>query len=185
MNSTELEQLRRRVEQLEDRQAIYDCVARHARGCDRFDSDLLASAYHADGVDEHGYAINPGPKYPEWANAQHANGSQQSLHNITTHSCRIEGDEAYAESYVIGLFLNPDGKTTRLIAGRYCDRLERRDGEWKIALRRTTVDVLMTGDASILGSDAFRRLGYVKGTRDARDVSYHRPLNLEQAAERW
>jgi hypothetical protein len=183
---TRIDRLERQLRHLLDRQDILDCVARHARGCDRHDSALLAGAYHDDGVDEHGFAINPGPGYPEWANAQHGVGSHQNMHNITTHSCEIDGDVAHCESYVIGLFLNPDRKTSRLIAGRYADRLERRDGVWKIALRRTTVDVLMTGDASILTLPAFTELGYVKGMRDARDVSYQRPLTLEETqADRW
>jgi SnoaL-like domain len=145
-----LEQRESKLQHLIDRAQILDCIARHARGCDRFDSELLASAYHDDGVDEHGFAINPGPKYAEWANAQHSRGSQQNMHNITTHSCEIEGNVAHAESYVIGLFLNADGKTARLLAGRYADRLERRDGEWRIVLRRSTVDVALAGDASFL-----------------------------------
>lgn len=112
--------------------------------------------------------------------------SQQSMHNITTHLCEIEGDTAYAESYSVGLFLDPDGKTARLIAGRYADRLERRDGSWKIALRRSTVDILMTGEASLLATGALHELGYVKGMRDRRDVSYQRPLTLdEMPADRW
>jgi hypothetical protein len=162
-----------------------DCIARNARGCDRHDAALLASTYHHNGVDEHGFTVNPGPKYPEWANAAHNAMSQQSLHNITTHTCEIDGDVAHAESYSVGLFLDPNGNTGRLLAGRYADRLERRNGEWRIVLRRTTVDVIMTGDASILNSKEFPDLGYIKGTRDKGDVSYQRPLTLEAAAERW
>jgi hypothetical protein len=181
-----LERGEARVRYLEDRAAILDCVARHARGCDRFDVELLASAYHEDGVDEHGFAINPGPKYPEWANAQHTRGSQQNMHHITTHTCDIDGDVAHAESYVIGLFLNPDGKTARLLTGRYVDRLERRGGEWRIALRRSTVDVALVGDATFLSSQYFIDMGFVKGMRDRRDVSYQRPLTLDETpAQRW
>jgi hypothetical protein len=181
-----LEQRERKLQHLIDRAQILDCIARHARGCDRFDSELLTSAYHDDGVDEHGFAINPGPKYAEWANAQHSRGSQQNMHNITTHSCQIEGNVAHAESYVIGLFLNADGKTARLLAGRYADRLERRDGEWRIVLRRSTVDVALAGDASFLSLPYFVEMGFVKGMRDKRDVSYQRPLTLEETpADRW
>ncbi len=181
-----LEQRDRTLQQLVDRTEILDCIARHARGCDRFDADLLASAYHEDGVDEHGYAINPGPKYPEWANAQHARGSLQNMHNITTHSCEIDGDVAHAESYVIGLFLNADGKTSRLLAGRYADRLERRNGTWRIALRRSTVDIALVGDATFLSAEYFVKMGFVKGMRDRRDVSYQRPLTLDETpADRW
>src|ERR1700722_7404403 len=173
--SEDLEQRERKLQYLMDRTEILDCVARHARGCDRFDSELLASAYHDDGVDEHGFAINPGQKYPEWANIQHSRGSLQNMHNITTHTCEIDGDVAHAESYVIGLFLNADGKTTRLLAGRYADRLERRNGQWRIALRRSTVDVALAGDAAFLSLPYFLEMGFVKGMRDKRDVSYQRP----------
>jgi hypothetical protein len=186
MNSEQrLEQLERKTQYLMDRTAILDCIARNARGCDRHDSEVLAGSYHEDGTDEHGYAVNPGPRYPEYANKVHATGSRYNMHNITTHTCEIEGDVAHCESYVIGLFLNPDGKSARLIGGRYIDRLERRNGEWKIALRRSTAEVLMTGDASILSSPLFTKLGYLTGTRDKHDPSYHRPLTIEQAADRW
>lgn len=180
-----LEQLQRDVNYLLDRTAILDCIAHHARGHDRHDVELLTAAYHADGIDEHGNAINPGPQYAEWANAIHAAGSLSHTHNITTHVCEIDGDSAHCESYVLVCLLNNDGKSARIISGRYIDRLERRDGVWKIALRRTTVDVLVAGDASILQAPIFKEQGYGKGLRDKRDISYQRPLALKETPERW
>lgn len=181
-----LETSDRKLRHLTDRQEILDCVARHARGCDRFDIEVLSSAFHEDGIDEHGFAINPGWKYGEWANEAHARGSVQNMHNITTHLCEIDGDEAHAESYVIGLFLNRDGKTGRILAGRYADRLERREGVWGIVLRRSTVEIALEGDASFLSSEYFRKMGFVNGMRDKRDVIYQRPLTLDETpADRW
>jgi hypothetical protein len=183
-----IEKLEQQLQHLTDRQAILDCIARNARGCDRHDSDLLASAYHQHGIDEHGAANTiEGPKYCDWANEVHARGSLQNMHNITTHTCDIDGDEAHAESYVIGLFLNPDGVTARLLAGRYIDRLERLEGEWRIALRRCTVEVIMKADASIIQSDYFLEMGFLKGLRDRQDVSYQRPLTLDDTPDghRW
>ncbi len=55
----ELDELRQRVSHLEDRVAIVDCIANHARGCDRHDVELLTSTYHDDGVDEHGRDDQP------------------------------------------------------------------------------------------------------------------------------
>lgn len=181
-----LDALRRDVAWLKDRQAIFDCINAHARGHDRFDVDLLNAAYHADGVDEHGASsVNKGPDYAAWANTIHAGGSTLCLHNITTHTCDVDGDVAHAESYVLVSLLNPDGKTARFINGRYVDRLEKRDGQWRIALRRCTVDVLISGDAAILSLPQFRAGGYIKGTRDKGDVSYARPLTLETPVGRW
>jgi ketosteroid isomerase-like protein len=186
MPDADFEDVRRRVQYLEDRRAIEDCIARHARGSDRHDVPLLASAYHDDGVDEHGTAINRGPDYPGWANETHATTSVTHLHNVTTQSCEIAGDTAHAESYVLVTMLAPDGKTATVMCGRYLDRLERREGEWRIAVRRATVELAYTADASLLQSGFFRKQGYIVGTRDDRDPSYARPLEHDTPApKRW
>ena len=185
MTEAELKQLQEDVLFLKDRTAIMDCVNLHARGHDRHDIEMITQAYHEDGVDEHGFAINPGPEYAAWANAAHSAGSLLHTHNITTHTCEINGDEAHCESYVLVFLLNNDGATSRIISGRYVDRLEKRNGEWKIALRRTTVDAIIAGDASILNASVFKDQGYTKGMRDESDVSYQRPLTLNTESERW
>jgi SnoaL-like domain len=183
---TELEELRRDVQYLKDRSAILDCVARHARGCDRHDSDLITSAYHDDAIDEHGFVTNTGAEYSEWANTSHATTSQVHTHNVTTHTCAIDADAAHAESYVIVVLLDRDGRTAQFISGRYLDRLERRDGDWRIAVRRSTVEVMFIADASVLQSSFFKEQCYIKGTRDRSDLSYQRPLGLAvEPPERW
>jgi hypothetical protein len=145
----------------------------------------LGGTYHDDGVDEHGRTVNPGPGYAGWAHAVHAATSQAHLHNITAHVCEIDGDTAHAESYALVAMLSPDGTTTTLLNGRYIDRLERRDGVWKIAVRRSTAEVVLTGDASMLHSPFFTEQSYLKGTRDRSDLSYERPLKLEAEGPRW
>lgn len=176
---TELEALQRDVQYLMDRTAIADCIARHARGCDRHDEELLASAYHVDGVDEHGATRNLGPEYAAFINASHAATSQAHTHNITTHSCEIDGDTAHAESYVLVALLSVDGGNATFMSGRYLDRLEKRDGSWRIAARRSLVDLVLHGSAALLQLPAFRAQGYPKGTRDTSDSSYQRPLDLD------
>ncbi|MBA4864699.1 nuclear transport factor 2 family protein [Streptomyces sp. PSKA54] len=186
LNEEQLEQLRRDVRYLKDRTAILDCVSRHARGHDRFDADLLTAAYHADGVDEHGHSVNPGPAYANWANKVHAASAELHTHNITTHTCEIDGDTAHCESYVLVALLGHDSSSAQLISGRYLDRLERRDGTWKIVVRRSTVEWMLTGDASLLRSPFFTQQGFLKGTRDASDLSYQRPLRLDTPpSARW
>jgi hypothetical protein len=179
----ELEQLRRDVRYLKDRTEILDCVANQARGHDRHDAALMTSVYHDDGVDEHGPAVNRGPAYGAWANKTHAAAFLDHLHNITTHTCEIEGDVAHCESYVIGALVSRDGSSTTLAGGRYLDRLERRDGVWKIALRRCTIEWAVPG-ASILESGAFA--GFLRGAWDPSDLSYARPLQIDtEPAPRW
>jgi hypothetical protein len=180
----ELEQLRRDVQYVKDRIAILDCVAKQARGHDRHDAELMTSVYHDDGVDEHGPAVNLGPAYGEWANKTHTAAFVDHLHNITTHTCEIDGDVAHCESYVIGTMRPRDGKTIALMGGRYLDRMERRDGTWRIALRRCTIEWAFTADGSMMRSGAFK--GFIKGTWDTSDPSYARPLQLDSdLVQRW
>jgi hypothetical protein len=183
-NDQELDQLRRDVAYLKDRLAILDCVNTQSRGHDRHDAALMASVYHGDGIDEHGATVKLGPEYGEWANQVHAAVFADHLHNITTHTCEIDGDEAHCESYVIGTMVSKDGASIMLMGGRYLDRLEHRDGEWKLALRRCTIEWALPGDASMLQSGAFA--GFLKGRWDPSDLSYARPLQLEsEPADRW
>jgi hypothetical protein len=182
----ELEQMTRDVRYLMDRVAIKDCAVRHARGCDRYDAEVLTSAYHPDGFDEHGHAINPGPKYSEWVNAGHEERFQGHNHNVFQQVCEIEGDVAHCETYVIGMFRDNDGGTSRFLYGRYLDRLERRNGVWAIMVRRSPVDGMLVGHSAMLTAPAFIRQGYIKGMKDKRDLSYQRPLTLDHTpADRW
>jgi hypothetical protein len=186
MTDTVINTLEKNVRYLLDRTEILDCISRHARGCDRHDIDLITSAYHSDGADEHGYAVNSGPEYGRWANATHAETSRVHTHNITTHTCDIDGDTAHAESYVIVVLIGSDGKSAQFITGRYIDRLERRDGQWRIAVRRSTVEGMFLADARALQSSFFAEKGYLVGTRDRSDLSYERPLTMDTPAPaRW
>jgi hypothetical protein len=183
---TALDKLQRDVQYLMDRTTILDCIAQHARGCDRHDVDLITAAYHADGVDEHGFATNTGLQYGDWANKTHAETSLVHTHNLTTHSCEIDGDTAHAESYVIVVLIGRDGRSAQFITGRYLDRLERREGQWRIAVRRSTVEGMFLADARVLQSEFFKEKGYVVGTRDRSDLSYARPLSVDTPAPtRW
>jgi SnoaL-like domain len=186
IDDLEMEQLRCDVQYLKDRAEVFDCINRHARGSDRHDIDLLASAYTEYGIDEHGSTINAGQDYPAWANDVHAASSASHMHHVTTHSCEIDGDEAHAESYVLVALVSPDMSTATVMFGRYLDRLERQDGTWRIALRRSTVELAFSADASILQSQFFTSQHYIRGTRATSDLSYQRPLRLEdRPPERW
>src|SRR5437764_1222317 len=79
------------------------------------DAEIMTSVYHDDGIDEHGATVNTGPQYGEWANDQHSSVFIDHLHNITTHTCEIDGDVAHSESYVIGAMRVRDNKTVVLM----------------------------------------------------------------------
>lgn len=185
MNSEErIAALEAQVQNLVDRQAIFDCIKRNSRGNDRFDIELVTSSYHSDGLHDLGQKQVSGREYGEHANNAHAMLFDATLHNVTMYACEIDGDVAHAESYSLGLFLDKGGDTSRVLAGRYVDRLEKRDGEWRIALRRATVEVALEGKAVLPNGKVLPGSGYLRGNRDKNDLSYERPLDLASGA-RW
>jgi hypothetical protein len=179
----EIQQLRTMLQHMRDRQDILDCIVRESRGRDRHDSEMISGCYWEDGADEHGSAITPGPQYGERANAGHSAGFSANSHNLTNHTCDIDGDVAYCETYVVGGLLSLDQKTCKIALGRYVDQLERRGGAWKIKLRRTVIDMVAEGDASWLHSPAIA--GFLKGLRSKQDPSYRRANRTNAADERW
>jgi hypothetical protein len=56
------------------------------------------------------------------------------------------------------------------------DRLTRRNGTWRIAVRHATVELAHTADARLLQSPYFASQGYQHRTRARSDLSYSRPL---------
>lgn len=163
-----------KLQQLVDKQEILECIYRYSRGLDRHDDEILASVFHEDAVDNHGAHVYRREDFVRWANYQVHSGYASHMHHITSHTSDIDGDEAHAESYVIFVHRYQDGRTVHIAGGRYIDRLERRDGEWRIALRTLSVDFRILADGSVHGDWD----GYPKGTQDRTDPSYLRPLVL-------
>lgn len=176
-----LAEIERKLQRLTDIQEIREVIARHARGCDRHDAACNASAFHEGGVHELGNKVFDGAVYGEHSNAGLAMMFEATVHTPVLQSCEIEGDIAHAESYVIGIMLHKGGKTSQVVAGRYIDRLERRDGRWGIMVRRVTVEIVVEGTAAIMETEPFKAQHYLKGNRDKGDLSYLRPLNLQEA----
>jgi ketosteroid isomerase-like protein len=163
--------LEAQVRVLIDRQAIADCVHRYARGIDREDIELVASCYHPDAIDDHGSYVGPGRGLGEWAFTTHK-GFARTQHHITNQVVDLDGDTAHVETYYLVVRRADDG-TDSLCSGRYIDRFERRDGEWRIAARvcmTETVGEFPGVDMS--GADRY----YAPGSKDRTDLSYMRPL---------
>ena len=163
-----------KLQELIDRQEILECVHRYARALDRHDDELLASVFHEDAIDNHGPWVGPRDDFVEWANHECHNALAAHMHHITTHNCELAGDVAHAETYVMFVHRPKTGSEILVGGGRYVDRFEKRNGEWRIALRRVVMDVSYLADGS-----SFEELsGYPVGTQDKSDLSYSRPLEL-------
>jgi hypothetical protein len=154
---------------LADKEAIRDCVNRYARGLDRHDEEILRSVFHADAVDNHGSVVLGRDAFVSWANEWHVNVSTRHMHGMTSHISDIEGDEAHAVTYVLFALCRKDGKTVHLGGGRYVDRLARREGDWRIVLRRLVIDWRMNASAPAAQKQLAQ---HPHGTWDLTDPSY-------------
>lgn len=190
---TDLAELKATIAYLKDRQDILDCIQRECRARDRQDVEQIAGCWWGDGVDEHGAIVTFAPDYPARANMGHKMNFHMTSHNITNHICDLDGDVAHCESYVIGGLhwlegnagSGSAGETTTLAFGRYLDRMEKRDGEWRIAVRRCTIEASANADGSWVHSPNVK--GFLKALWDGNDPSYERPYEWKPKEDgvRW
>jgi hypothetical protein len=165
-----------RFGQLLDRQDITDCLTRFSRGMDRFDRELVLSAFHADAVIAAGEFVGGAAELYDWASELHEQGQVSTHHNLLNHTCDIDGDVAHTETYYLFVGRNRD-ESNWIAGGRYIDRLERRDGEWRIVLRTNAIEwsglvpTLPIPFGEVPGVD----LNGVP-SRSIEDPSYQRPL---------
>ena len=161
--------MERQLQHLLDRQAILDCLNRYCFGVDRHDGELIASAFHPDALDEHGPFTGGPEALVQWANDFHARGFRSHSHCLTSHACEIEGEVAHAHSYCLYGLARHDGETVAFGCARYVDRLERRAGQWRIALRKVLIE--WRGEFK-----SHLPAGYPSGRWDRLDPAYQRPL---------
>lgn len=128
-----------RLQHLLERQDILDCLIRFSRGMDRFDRELFLSAFHADAIIAAGPFVGGPVELYDWASRLHEQGQSATHHNLLNHSCDIDGDTAHTETYYLFVGRNRD-ETNWIAGGRYIDRLERREGAWRIALRTNAIE---------------------------------------------
>jgi ketosteroid isomerase-like protein len=172
----DVKRLAEQVQWLVDREAIWDCVYRYARGLDRHDADVFASAYHEDAIDRHGAFLGRTSEFVPWGLELLASEWDSHTHFITNNRVEIEGDVAHSECYVLFVQRRRDAEKIDLGGGRYIDRLERRHGEWRIAARELVLDWTARTDTAAYADVA----GYTSGRWDRDDLSYRRPFDLPQ-----
>jgi hypothetical protein len=127
--------------QLIDREAIRDCVARVARGEDRRDAELLRGAYWPDATDDHGIFVGTFDEYLAWV-VPGAAAVLTTLHTLGQSLIELRGEHALAETHVTAYHRIDMGTEHRdlVIGGRYVDRMHKRNGEWRIATRTMLYD---------------------------------------------
>jgi hypothetical protein len=158
-----------------DRMKIRDCLGRYTRGLDRHDAELIASAFWPGArISYRGRFEGTLADFAEWSNRSHAERWSQHSHNITNQNVLLDDDRGGAdvESYVL-FFHRSLSETVDVGIGRYLDRFEQRDGEWRISAREFVVDMMFKAEP--LTFNAF----FTVGQWGEADPSYARPYGLQ------
>jgi ketosteroid isomerase-like protein len=133
------------LQDLIDRAEIHDVIMRYCRSVDRADFELMTSCFHPDavvGFPDDVY-IGKGDGFITFLRGELATFDSSS-HFVGNLLIELEGDVAYTETYLIGcvksLPAHKWGGDFVTVWGRYINRLERRDGEWRIASHKLVLD---------------------------------------------
>tara|TARA_B100001013_G_C24565799_1_gene424461 strand:+ start:203 stop:769 length:567 start_codon:yes stop_codon:yes gene_type:complete len=170
-------------------QAVRKAVTCYSRGADRCDIDILKSAFHHDAEVKYGSYDGPYEAF-----CQNVVDGHHTM-NYTTHTVMNEYYNIHSKSgtgvgeiYVLAFLsmsqsgdvmdvskykdTNSDGGYDYLVAGRYIDKYECREGDWRISLRQYMYDWSRTTEYT--GHDPnklFEGLVY-RGAQDKSDISY-------------
>lgn len=130
-----------KIEEISAYIEIQQVLYRYSRGVDRGDAELIKSVYHPEAIDEHGLFNGAGMEFADLIVKEMGRCTANGAHHITNILIDLDGDTAKVESYFFAL--NPETEpegTVSPVSGRYLDRFEQRNGEWKIAHRKVILD---------------------------------------------
>jgi hypothetical protein len=195
-----LDALEARVAQIEadlkpeaDYRGILDNELQYTRGLDRHDEEMISTVFWPDARVSYGELVSM-DEMAAWANAGHADSAAHQ-HHVTGLILDVDGDTAHEEGYI---FFSSDmerdtsfdtvgaptpgraatGSLTTFGTGRYVNRYERRDGEWRMIVHEYVHDISLMLEPTDLCATA------CLGRWDRNDISYMRPLRPLSVEER-
>lgn len=166
--------LEEKMQEVIDKQEIYELTCRYARALDRVDKELLRAQYHEDATDQRGFFSGKRDEFVEMAMSM-ITACKATQHLLGQVNIDIEGDIAFGEAYFQAYHRmeNEDGEENDFVLfGRYIDRYEKRNGVWKIAHRSMLCDFDRTDPAANVWSKSAPEALY--GTRGVEDLSNQR-----------
>ena len=131
-----------RPQEVADRLAIQEVLAKHSRGVDRADAVVLKSAYWPDATVAYGAFNGNAHEFCEMLPGA-IRAYARTQHVISNTCIEFRDDRALAETYVTAFHYrtNPGGDDSEMTyLGRYLDTLHKRDGVWKLLHRQVVMD---------------------------------------------
>ena len=139
--------LNQELQELIDEQQITKLLYKFCRAIDRNDQQLLRSLYHEDATHIQGPCNGPVEQFFEMAKHL-AESMSGGGHHITNILIEVDGNSATSESYAMVISAGLPGESGEpidlIISARFLDRLEKRNGEWKLAHRCAVFDTNLT-----------------------------------------
>ena len=169
-----------KIKEMMDKQSITEVLYRYCRGIDRMDRELVLSCWHTDGTADYGALFSGlGSGFIDWVWPVHEK-MERTQHNITNILIEVNQDEAISEAYWL-VYLRASGNNGLIDivgGGRYVDRFEKINGEWKIRHRQCVFDwdrvdkvTPHFGDATVIKPNNPENIT-LRGLRDRNDYSY-------------
>ena len=160
-----------KVQILWEERQIMDALHRYSRGFDRGDVELAKSAYWPDALDDHHVACGLAHPMCDFFDSLIEERYESTQHHITNTRIEVDGTTAHAESYCFAVSTKRETLELEIIGGRYVRRLEKRNGEWRIAAAVLVADWSLDADTTrdLIETGA-------SAARDRGDSSYQRPL---------
>ncbi len=158
------------IQYLLDEQAIRKVLFDYCHAVDRCDADGIRAVYHDDATDDHGIFTGSAEDFVAWVVPFLLANFVSHMHPVSNIRLRIDGDVAHTECYVAPVLRRSteEGEYLDCSGGRYIDRLERRNGSWKIAHRTFVREWRETRKvATAAAPDPYRW-----GVRSREDLSY-------------
>jgi len=126
--------------QLADRVAIQDVLHLHCRGLDRLDKDTIQCTYWPEAEVDYGSYKGSAHVFADLVVGTLGQSYELTRHCLSNTLVDLRGNNARSESSVHAAHLLPGAQEEMLFYGRYLDRLEKRNGRWKILHRQVVMD---------------------------------------------
>lgn len=131
----------KRFTELLAKQDIFELSVRYMRGLDRLDRTLQLAVFHDDATTDYGFFQGSGVEFVDFA--QNALKDHLANHHMIGQALiEVLGDRAVGEVYFHAFhrIVVNGAEQDLIIAGRYIDRYECRNGVWKISFRSEVND---------------------------------------------
>lgn len=173
------------VQEMLDKEKVRDCIIRLARGEDRRDDEIIKGCFWPDASTDFGIFAGPFAQYLDWV-VPGSPAVPLTQHVLGQSLVQLRDDVAAVETQVTAYHRVNMGSEERdlVLGGRYLDRLQRRESEWRISKRTMLYDWVQDWGVSAdwsqgLMGEKFSAEHFVGATTDDYSVVFFREFLCE------